>query len=99
MNSCLRFSVRSRCALAEHHVVAFHGLEPPVQYLQNSLRVFFVLRRVADQFAANSQRFGEAAAVEINRELRTFGVGVRWIERRRATERLGSFVKPREPVQ
>jgi hypothetical protein len=94
-----RFPARPRGALAEHHVVAVQGLEPTVQYLQHRLRVVFVFRRAADQLAANSERLGKAAAVEIDRELRALGVGIGRVERRRSAECLGCLGEPAEPIQ
>ena len=71
-----QFPGRSQLALAEHDIIAVQGLEPAVQYLQHRLRVFFVFRRDADQFAADGERLGKAAAVEIDCQLRALGVGI-----------------------
>ena len=94
-----RFPLRSRRTVAQHDVIAVQRLEPAVQYLQHRLRIFLVFRRGTDQFSADGERVGKAAAVEIDRELRPLGVGIFRIERRRPAERLGRLVEPPEPVQ
>src|SRR4029077_12923420 len=48
-----QLSRRPQWAFAEHHVVAVERFEPAVQYLQDGLGIFLIVRRGPDQFTAD----------------------------------------------
>ena len=85
--------------LAHDDVVGVEHFQSAMQYLEDGLGIFLIVWRGADQFPADRQRFDEAAAVEIDRQLRAFEMGVRRIERRRPPEGFCGLVQATQPMQ